>query len=872
MAVQIKDQDRASSRLAAEVKPHFYDIKITPDLSAASFSGEQSITLELSSPRSEIVMNAAELIISKAVIRNESGSTFNASIRLNEEKQQATITLDGCAGAGEWFLDLSFTGILNDKLRGFYRSTFRDADGNEKLIATTKFEPSDARRAFPCFDEPEFKAVFQISLVVDEDHAAISNSPAVSETDLAGGKKLIKFAPSLRMSSYLVAYVVGDFVASDQIFSKGGVPVRVWCVPEKKHLARFALDWAKFSLDFFAEYFGIAYPGTKLDLIAIPDFASGAMENFGAITFRETALLLDKTKATLAELQRVAEVVSHEIAHMWFGDLVTMSWWNGLWLNEAFATFMSALAVDDFEPDWKFWEAFNIARAAAMRVDGLNSSRSIEFPVATPEDARAMFDVLTYEKGCAILRMLELYIGSAIFQKGCAIYMKRHACGNTETKDLWIAISEAVREAGLSIAADKLMDTWVFQQGFPLVTIESGRSAGSIVLRQRPFRYCSDGSNPGELWHVPVAVRAGRSKFSTEEYFLLTESEQVFYTGEEFSWLVVNADGKGFYRVSYSDDLLAMLLRYKAQLSASERFNLLNDLWAATQAGALRLAAYLDNLRLILEGETDYNLFYLAANSITYLRRICSAGCPEFFANFVNLVKELFEPVLAQIGWETVPGEDPHRSELRALLISTLGSLGESSCCTKVAQLWQQYLDNPESISPTLVPAIIETTAAGGDAACYDQMIKLRQTAPTPQAETRFLFALSNFRRAELTGRTLNSILSGEIRVQDAPQMVRALLLNPESGPATWNFLKKNWSTLVAKLPLQGIIRLCDGITALVDPDLEKEIRAFFAINNIKGNEKALAQNLETLSIANRFLAREGEQLKQILKSRPHSD
>lgn len=855
---------RNPSRLSGAVVPTHYKLKITPDISGAKFSGEETIALNVLENVNSIHLHATELEITKAVLSNSAGSSFEASVTLDEAKQLAILSLPGTAGAGEWSLELQFNGILNNKLRGFYRSTFKDAAGNEKHIATTKFEPSDARRAFPCFDEPEFKAVFEISLLIDKNLTAISNSPIHSET-VQGEKKLVCFEPSIKMSSYLVAYVVGEFEASEPVLSKSGAPIRVWCVPGKKHLSGFALKWAKFSLDYYADYFGINYPGAKLDLIAIPDFASGAMENFGAITFRETALLLDESRATHAELLRVAEVVCHENAHMWFGDLVTMDWWNGLWLNEAFATFMAAKAVHAFMPSWKFWESFNIEKAGAMRIDGLHASRSIEFPVSSPEDARAMFDVLTYEKGCAILRMLELYIGEEVFRKGCAIYMAQHAYANTDTEDLWKALDQAVSEAGLSIPVSKMMDTWVFQQGFPLVSVSKTDTAGGITLSQSPFRYLKNGGETNQLWYVPISVRSITADGSKEEFFALTESEQSFYLGEDLSNVVVNSGGKGFYRVSYSKELLDSMLKQLDQLSASERFNLINDLWAATQAGDLSLASYMASLKSILSVETDSNVFSVAMTSIAYLRRITKAASPEKFSKFVALVADLLQPALNRLGWEAKAGETPQEAELRSSLISTLGSLGEKSVCDKVASLWTSYLRDRKSVDSNMLPALVETTAAHGDEACYQQFIQLKETAATPQEETRFLFALSSFRSRPLIERTLEGTLNGFVRTQDAPQMVRALLMNPEGGDAAWAFLKKNWQLLVAAFPLQGIIRLCDGITALVNPELEPEIREFFQTNNVRGNEKALAQNLETLSIANRFLTREREAIKSLL-------
>ena len=684
-------QKKSASRLQDAVRPSNYKLRIMPDISNAKFSGEETITLTIAETVKEIVLHAAEISISTAALRNHSGNTISTSVKYDEEKQQIILSLDAPAEPAEWQLELHFDGILNNKLRGFYRSTFKDASGAEKQIATTKFEPSDARRAFPCFDEPEFKAVFEISLLIDENLTAIANSPIVSETAAGSGKKLVQFAPSIKMSSYLVAYIVGEFEASAPVVSKSGTPIRVVSVPGKQHLTAFALKWAKFSLDFFADFFGINYPGEKLDLIAIPDFASGAMENFGAITFRETALLLDETKATHAELQRVAEVISHENAHMWFGDLVTMDWWNGLWLNEAFATFMAALAVDAFEPSWKFWEGFNIHKAAAMRIDGLHSSRSIEFPVATPEDARAMFDILTYEKGCAILRMLQLYIGEEVFRKGCATYMKRHAYANTETADLWAAIGEAVHEAGLAIDVEKMMDTWVFQKGFPLIAVQRNEN-NSVTLSQSAFRYLIDArASAEEIWYAPVFVRYATASGDKHDCFVLFKKQETFKLKDKCSSFVLNADGKGFFRGSYASDLRKEILAQIITLSASERFNLISDWWAATQSGKMSLLDYLDSLSSVLAQETDSNVFSVVIGSINYLRRICAASSPDKMPQFVNAASELLEPALNRLGWEAKHNEEPQAAELRASLISTLGSLGQKNCVEKTAAMWQQY-------------------------------------------------------------------------------------------------------------------------------------------------------------------------------------
>src|SRR5215467_12429580 len=451
-------------RLPATVVPKRYDLRLEPDLAAATFAGEAVITVEVETTVTEIVCNAAELAIHSAALARDRSVPIHGSISLDEANERARFAFPAAIAPGEWKLTLRFTGILNDRLHGFYRSTYKDAAGATHTIAATQFEATDARRGFPCWDEPAFKAVFGVTLVVPESLAAVSNCAIVQEEPLGDGRRAVHFADTIRMSTYLVAFVVGELEATDPVMV-GSTPIRVWSVPGKKHLGRFALEAGAFSLAFFERYYGLPYPGDKVDLLAIPDFAAGAMENLGAITFRENALLVNETAAAHVELERIADVVAHEVAHMWFGDLVTMTWWNGIWLNEAFATFMEILAVDAWKPEWQRWTTFGVSRAAALSVDGLHSTRPIEFHVEAPRDADAMFDVLTYEKGASVLRMLEQYLGPTVFRDGVRDYLRRHAYDNAETGDLWAALGRAANQP-----IPEVMDAWIFQPGYPLVS------------------------------------------------------------------------------------------------------------------------------------------------------------------------------------------------------------------------------------------------------------------------------------------------------------------------------------------------------------------------------------------------------------------
>jgi puromycin-sensitive aminopeptidase len=444
-----------------------------------------------------VVMNAADLEIGEARVDGEA-----ATVRLDDAQERLVLDLASPLEAGTTtVVELSFTGVLNDRLKGFYRSTYTAADGTTKTIATTQMQSTDCRRAFPCFDEPDFKAVFGVTLVVADGLVAISNGPEVERTPQADGTVAVRFADTMKMSTYLVAFVVGELEMTDAV-DVGGIPLRVVHVPGKGDLTAFALDCGAFCLQWFQDYYGIPYPGEKVDLVAIPDFAFGAMENLGCITFREVLLLVDPANATQQEEQVVADVIAHELAHMWFGDLVTMGWWNGIWLNEAFATFMEIKACDAYEPEWDRWTSFGLERTAAFDVDALRSTRPIEFEVLSPADAEGMFDVLTYQKGGAVLRMLEQHLGEDRFRDGIRMYLRRHQYANTETADLWDALEESTGEP-----VRRMMDGWIWQGGHPLVS--AGVQDGQVVLHQRRF-LADGGTDDATVWDVPVRLPDGQ--------------------------------------------------------------------------------------------------------------------------------------------------------------------------------------------------------------------------------------------------------------------------------------------------------------------------------------------------------------------------
>jgi puromycin-sensitive aminopeptidase len=845
-------------RLPATVVPSRYDIRLEPDLDAATFAGEETVTISVKEPVTEIVLNAAELAIQSASVRVADGTVVEGSAALDEAAERARLLFPTPIPAGDHRLTLRFSGILNDRLHGFYRSTYKDATGASHTIAATQFEATDARRGFPCWDEPALKAVFGVTLVVPEGLAAISNTRVMSETPTGAGKKTVVFADSIRMSTYLVAFVVGELEATEPVMV-GQTPLRVWCVPGKRHLTRFALDIGAFSLDFFERYYGMPYPGDKLDMLAIPDFAAGAMENLGAITYRETALLVDEAAASHTERERVADVVAHEIAHMWFGDLVTMLWWNGIWLNEAFATFMELLAVDAWKPEWKRWTTFGVSRAAAMGVDGLHNTRPIEFEVRHPRDCEAMFDLLTYEKGGSALRMLEQYLSGEVFRDGVRLYLERHRFGNAETTDLWKALGDAAR-----LPIPEVMNSWIFRPGYPLVIVEP--EGGGIRLSQRRFTYLPMDGAAGERWQVPVRLRASVKRGFVDKPVLLGAEDVTVALPASPDWVVVNAGGHGFYRVQYAPAMLRKLTGALKKLAPIERFNLVSDAFALAQAGMMTTADYLDLTARFAE-ETDRNVWTALVGSLGYVNRLIEEGSrPHLEA----LVRQRLEGAVERLGWEPQPGEDELERQMRGDLLRALGTLGNDPAAQARARgLYARYREDESTVDANVLPALIAIVAAGGGEAEYEEFLQRFKGARTPQEEQRYLYALAGFRQPELLRRTLEKTTNGEVRSQDAPFLARTLLMGVHSRGLAWEYLKANWEAMARQYPGSAYRRMYEGVTGLVSPEWEQDVKAFFETNRIVLGGKTLEQYLEQLRIAVRLQEREAAALAGYLAKPP---
>jgi puromycin-sensitive aminopeptidase len=846
--------DHPDYLLPTGVRPHAYRLVLTPDLGAATFVGDVEIDVTVEEPTDSITLNAAELAITFAELNdgNPDGGYALAptAITLDDDEERATLTFAEPVPAGPATLHLSFTGILNDKLHGFYRSTFTDEEGVDHVIATTQMESTDARRAFPCWDEPELKATFEITLVVDDHLAAYSNGPVVEETAEPDGKKRIRYAPTMVKSTYLVAFIVGPLEATDPV-DVGGVPLRIVYPPGKAGLTPFALTVGAHALTFFTEYFGIPYPSDKLDLVAIPDFAFGAMENLGCVTFRESALLVDPASASRAELERVADVVCHEIAHMWFGDLVTMKWWTGIWLNEAFATFMETLAVDAFRPEWQRWVSYGVEKEAAMAIDGLHATRPVEFPVGRPEEAQGMFDVLTYEKGGSVLRMLEQFLGEDVFREGIHDYLTTHSYGNTVTSDLWDALE---RSSGRSVRT--IMDTWILQGGYPLVTVgEDG------TLSQRPFSYSGEpGGAIGSRWQVPVLTRALGEADVDPQPVLLTGA-----TGPDVSGRLVNAGGSGYFRVAYPSAMVDRLAGQLGDLDSLERYNLVSDSWAAALSGQAPVA---DLLRLASalasSAEGDPSVWSVVIGALGLFDRVIPDADRPVLA---QAVRTLLGPLAADLGWDPRDDDGERTPSLRSMVLRLLGTVGDDPAVkAEAASRFAAAEDGGDPLHPEVEGAILDIVAGDGGESEYEAFLTHYRKPATPQEENRYLYALVSFGDLALADRTFDLLLS-EVRTQNAPYVLSALLANRKTGPATWERTMREWDTLVDRFPNNSLTRMVDGVRTLCNPpSLADQVREFVQSHPLPGGGRTVEQILERLGVSEAFGEREGATLADTLR------
>ena len=869
-----------AQRLPYGVTPSHYALTFTPDLQKATFTGDETIDVEVNQTSSSITLNAIELEFQEATITQD-GKTQVAKWSFAPEKEQATFTVADSLQPGPASLHIKFTGILNDKLRGFYL-----AKSKERNYATTQFESTDARRAFPSFDEPAVKAKFDITLIVDKGDTAISNGRIASDTPgPVEGKHTIQFATSPKMSTYLVALAVGDFVCNEG--SADNIPIRVCGTPDKKPLGTAALRYASEILKFYDQYYGIPYPFGKLDIVGVPDFEAGAMENTGAIFYRESLLFIDDNNSSVGAHQAVFEVLAHEMAHQWFGDLVTMKWWDNLWLNEGFATWMALKPSQALHPEWNATLDGVQATNKALELDSLVNTHPIRVKAETPEEINELFDPISYEKAGAVLRMIESYVSPDVFRRGVNVYLRKFSYGNATAEDFWNAVTAA---SGRPV--DKIMPTFVDLAGVPLVTVKSAclnqpaatpapapkksKRSRRAPLKPQPKtqvtasqqRFWDDPAiapKKDQLWMLPVCIKSAGAKPFCQ---ILSEKEQVLPVAGCSSWVFANGSAAGYYRTQYDKaDLQKLIAVAGTELTTAERIMFLRDEAALVTSGQENMATYLD---LVASVSQDAQNSVVASYGPS-LNFIDSYLLQDNDANaFRSWVRSNFQPMMAKVGWTPAANESADIHSLRSTLISILGDIGEDpETIRQSTRLAEQYLKSPDSVDASIAGDVLRVAARNGNEALFEQYVSAMPQMHSPEQFYNLARALADFRDPKIVERVLAMGVSDEVRSQDAAGLISAVLSNPDNQKTAWAWVKANWPAVEKKTTMSSGPRIVNATRSFCSLELRDDVQSFFTEHKVPSAERTLKQSLEDIEACTRRRPRMETQLSEWLQQHP---
>ncbi len=713
-------------------------------------------------------------------------SSQTAKVSLDKQNEQATLSVDHTLPAGPVTIQIKYTGILNEQLRGFYLGK----QDNGHRYAATQFEATDARRAFPSFDEPAYKATFDLTIVADKGMTVISNTKPLSDVaSPSADKHTVHFATTPKMSCYLLAFVIGDFEFIEG--SADGIPIRVYTNPGKKDLATFALATAEHTLHYYDHYFGIKYPYGKLDLIGLSDFGPGAMENTACITYREALLLLDQKHASVDTKKFVASVIAHEMAHQWFGDLVTMQWWDDLWLNEGFATWMSSKPIEAWKPEWHV--ELNDVRdtTQALNADSLDNTHPIHQEARTPDEILELADIITYDKTASVLRMLESYLGEETFRAGVNNYLRKHAYGNAAAADFWNSMTQVSKKP-----VDKIMSTFVEQPGPPFVSVKTQcqGSSGDVELAQQRYTYDRSKFEAGndQLWEIPICMQSGAGKAS-QKCELLTRKQQDVSLAACSPWLDANAGAHGYYRSGYdAEGIQSLAKNAESSLSSADRIMLLSDVWASVHVDRNKIGDYLV-VAQGLQSDRTPQVLNLMVTQLEFIGRYLITDSDQ--QAYRSWVHNLLAPIAADVGWEKKPGENEEMEGLRGDLMRGLGGVAHDPATEALARkLSEQALDDPFSVDPELAANALPVAAATGDAAFYDKVLEHLKAAKTPEQKTLYQQTLVAFTDPALVTRTLNYATS-EARSQDSDLIIGRVMRNPQAEKIAWDFVRSRWGS-----------------------------------------------------------------------------
>ncbi|MDE1850443.1 MAG: M1 family metallopeptidase [Candidatus Micrarchaeota archaeon] len=826
--------------LGDNVVPVNYKLVFVPDLKTFKTKVFEDITCRVKRPTRTIVINAKEIEFEGASVF-ANGRVQEAKISIDKKSSRASFSFRQSV-SGE--IQLAMTSVCenNDRMYGFYRSKYTD-HGKERHILTTQFEAPNARAAFPCFDEPSFKATFDVSFIIDRRLDAISNMPIKETSNLDKGRKIVRFEKSAKMSTYLLYLFVGNYESIGT--NLGKLKLRAITVPGQIEYVKTSLEYAKKFLDWQQRYFGIDFPLPKLDFIGIPDFAAGAMENWGAITFREIAFAITR-ESSAAIRQQASETISHEITHQWFGDLVTMKWWNDLWLNESFATFLGCKAVDEVFPEWDFEVQYvDEAIGAALAADALKSTHPISVHINSPDQIDSIFDAISYEKGGSVLYMLEDYVGKETFRKGLHRYLSRHAYSNATKEDLWNAIQEEARKSGKKLKVSKLMTSWVTKAGHPVVDVK--RAKGGFLLSQKRFTLLGDMS---DFWPIPIHYMTGDG----EGMLLMEKREQLIRTDSPY--IKLNYGQKGVYRVKYEGRILehlGKLIREK-KLAALDAWGIENDLFSFARSGRLPVTDYLDFVE-----KYCFGLSYPLSSNIS--------GHLGWFFNMTygtrleDAVKKVFvdfnKDQLRILGWAARKGEREIDTMLRGGVIANLGIAEDAQTVKRAKRLFDEYRKSGRGIDPNIRGAIFSTVAWNFGPGNFRFFFERYKKEKFPEEQRRLLGALSAFKDKGAIVRSLKIAYSRDVRLQDSMIIPIRMSANLAGRDLYWPWIKKNWKQLVKRYDsgTHMLSRFPEGLSFMHDKKAREGIVSFFAK---KGNmrediRRSLNQTLERIDANIKF-------------------